>query len=662
VIVLEVVIPLPLNKNFYYLPPKDIDPEHIIGKRVKVQFGRRILISYVLSYKNIVHTSTFKFKKIIKIIDENPLITKETIKLANYISKNYICSLGEAFALIIPTTIKLATKSMEYKEIMSEKIVNKKYILSIDQINAVNLINKKLQDNCFANFLIHGVTASGKTEIYANAIKYALKQNKNIIMLVPEISLTIQFMDIMTEKFGQNICLWHSGISNIEKYRLFFKMKNNDIRIAIGARSAIFAPFENLGLIIIDEEHDQAYKQEQKPSYDAREIAKWRGKYHNAVVIFGSATPSLESYKNALEKKIILIELNERVCRKKFPEIKILTLENKPFSSRSLLPETIEAISKTLLKNEQIIVFLNRRGYSPVVMCKKCASVYQCSRCSIAMVFHKNQKLLKCHYCGENKKLPITCSICKSSDITIFGVGIQKVEDELIRLFNSAKIFRLDGDTAFSKNNYERAYNGIKNGEYDILLGTQMIAKGFDFPKVSLVCMVNADMQLYLPDFKAAERTFQLITQVAGRSGRGNIDGTVIVQTKHPQHYAIKYAKNHDFLSFYKVEIEQRRQLFYPPCCDIAKISIRDKNEKIAEKIAEKLSIILINLIKQYNLELKLLGPSSAYISKMNGFYRKHIIIKGYKENIIKLVGLSKNFKQFSRTFTSIEIMPSDLL
>ncbi|MDR1926796.1 MAG: primosomal protein N', partial [Endomicrobium sp.] len=456
--------------------------------------------------------------------------------------------------------------------------------------------------------------------------------------------------------------VWHSDISNIEKYKLFLKAKNSDIKVIIGTRSAIFTPFTSLGLIIIDEEHEQTYKQEQKPSYDAREIAKWRGNYHNAAIVFGSATPSLENYKDALENKIGLIELNERINKKKLPEVKVISLKNRIFKPSLLLPETVEAISKALARREQIIVFLNRRGYSSAIMCKKCGSIHQCPKCSISMVFHRNPDSLKCHYCGETKHLPTICSTCKSKDMTVFGTGTQKVEDELKKLFKSARIFRLDSDTAYSKKIYTTAYNGIKNYEYDILLGTQMVAKGFDFPNVTLVCIIDADTFLYLPNFKSVERTFQLITQAAGRSGRGSSRGNVIIQTKHPQHYAIEYARNHDFVSFYNTEIEQRKKLFYPPYCDVAKISIRNKDEKKVDNDSEKLFFSLKTLIKSHELELKLLDPVPAYIAKVNNVYRKHIIIKGRRENMLKLAKFLEDFNQSSGTFISIEIMPTDLI
>jgi primosomal protein N' (replication factor Y) len=660
-IVLELAVPVPLNKNFYYLPPKNISPESIVGKRVKVQFGKRIVTAYVVSCRDIESDSGLKLRRIIKVVDDDSLMTGETMELADYISKNYVCSLGEALASIIPISMKPPKRILKNKSTYEEKIYES-HILNAQQSNAVNLINENLEKKVYNAFLLYGVTASGKTEVYIKATEYALKQNRSTIMLIPEISLATQFVDIMAKRFGSNIGVWHSGISSIEKYSLFSKAITGSIKIMIGARSAVFAPFKNLGLVIVDEEHEHAYKQEQKPSYDAREIAKRRGVYHNAVVVLGSATPSLESYKDALEKRLNLIELNERIQKRELPEVKVLTLRDRMFKADLLLPETIEAVSKTLAKKEQIIVFLNRRGYSPTIMCRKCGNVYQCPKCSVSMVFHKNPDLLKCHYCGFTKNLPMACSVCKSRNIAVFGTGTQKVEGELKKLFKNAKIFRLDGDTASSEENYEKAYSGIKNEEYDILIGTQMIAKGFDFPRVSLVCVVDADTSLYLPGFKSVEKTFQLITQVAGRSGRRDMRGSVIVQTSHPQHYAIECAQNHDFVSFYKTEIEKRKKLFYPPYCDVAKISIRNKERKKADEDSEKLFSLLEDSTKSCKLGLKLLGPVSAYIAKLNNVYRKHIIIKGSRENILKLAGMLESFKHSSGTFIGVEVMPSDLI
>jgi primosomal protein N' (replication factor Y) len=659
--VIEVAVPVPLNKTFYYLPPENIEEENIVGKRVKVQFGKRTLTAYALSVCE-YEENNFKLKSITEIIDAEPVITKESVELAKYISENYICSLGEALASVIPSSMKVPKRIYKNVFVCEENSYDVRHSLNDRQKSAVDLINKSISKRDVEKFLIFGITASGKTEIYLNNIEYALKLGRSSIMLIPEISLTAQFVDIVTKRFGDKVGVWHSAVSNIEKYKLYMKAKNGEIKIMLGARSAVFAPFENLGLIIVDEEHEHTYKQEQKPSYDAREVAFWRGKYHKAVVALGSATPSLESYKDALENKLKLIILPERIDKKLLPEVKVLSLKNRLYSRSLLMPETIESISIALSRKEQIIVFLNRRGYSPSIMCRKCASVFQCPNCSISMVFHRNPDSLKCHYCGETKQLPAICPVCKSKDIAVFGTGTQKVEDELKKMFPKAKIFRLDGDTASSKEAYLNAYKGIKDEEYDILLGTQMIAKGFDFPRVSLVCVVDADTSLYLPDFKSAEKTFQLITQVAGRCGRGNMRGKVIVQTGHPEHYAIEHAQKHDFESFYNEEMQHRQKLFYPPYCDVAKIAVRNREEEKAVYDSERLFTLIEGIAKSMGLDVKILGPSCAYISKLHNTYRRHIIIKGHKEDILKIAPSINTYRQSAGTQVSVEIMPSDLI
>ncbi|MDR2860482.1 MAG: primosomal protein N' [Elusimicrobiota bacterium] len=661
--ILEIAAPVPIKNTFHYLPPAGMQAEDIVGKRVKIPFGNRKIIGYALGLADAEQERSFKLKEILEVIDIEPIITKEAIELAKYISQEYICSIGEALSSIVPPSMK-APKRISKKKKDDIQTVGQVHVLNEYQQNAVDLITKSIQEEKGEKpFLIYGVTSSGKTEIYLNCIDFAIKTGKSAIMLIPEISLTAQFVEIVTKRFGNLAGVWHSGISNIEKYKLFYKAYSGDIKIMLGARSAIFAPFQKLGLIIVDEEHEHTYKQEQKPSYDAREIAFWRGKYHKGAVVLGSATPSLETYKNALENKISLIRIPERIDKKKLPEIQIISLKDRMKAGSLLLFETVAALSQTLAKKEQAVVFLNRRGFSPSIMCKKCGAVYQCPNCSISMVYHRYPESLRCHYCGETKRLPIVCPECQSREMTVFGSGTQKVEEELKKLFPSARVFRLDGDTASSMENYEKAYQGIKNDEYDILLGTQMIAKGFDFPRVSLVCIIDADTSLFLPDFKSAEKTFQLITQVAGRCGRGKTEGKVMIQTRHPNHYAIKCAQNHDFESFYAEEDKHRKSLMYPPYCDIAKIVIRNSDNNRAEKDADRIVNNLESVIKMGGLNLKLLGPVSAYIAKLHNTYRQHIIIKGEKSEILRLIELSGSFKkEFSDTQISIEISPSDLI
>jgi primosomal protein N' (replication factor Y) len=661
-------------------------------KRVKAPFGKNMSIGYVIGLEDIQQDDisvqkdlfasdilpnlydadikkTFKLKRITEIIDEDVIITDEILHLSKYLSENYLCSLGEAISCAIPTGMQKGKRAKKSKEKSAEHISQECPIYKIppsltdSQTLAFNSISKSISENRHQKFLLYGVTASGKTEVYLNIIEFVLSLNKSSIMLIPEIALSAQFSDIVLQRFGNRVGLWHSNISAIEKYRVFKAALNGEIKIMLGARSAIFAPFKDIGAIIIDEEHEHTYKQEQKPSYDAREIAFWRGAYHNAAVILGSATPSLESFTDALEKKITLIEMPHRIDNRQMPEIKILSLKDKPRFGGLLLSETVSALSRTLKNKEQAIVLINRRGFSTSVMCKKCQQVYQCPNCSVSMVHHGNPDILKCHYCGAAQNFPITCPNCKSREFLVFGVGAQKVEDELKKLFPKSKILRLDGDTASQKGMYEKAYKGIMNEEYDVLLGTQMIAKGFDFAKISLVCVIDADTSLYLPDFKSVEKTFQLITQVSGRCGRGDTAGNVIIQTSHPNHYAIEYAQKYDFYSFYKKEIEHRKALFYPPFCDIAKITVRNKDEDKTLDEIEHLFSFCSAFSQQNSLSVQLLGPVQSYVKKMNNIYRMHIIMKGKKSEILKIgANISLYSKLFSNSQIIIEIMPSDLI
>ncbi|MDR3048444.1 MAG: primosomal protein N' [Elusimicrobiota bacterium] len=766
---LEIAVDVPINKTFTYLPLENTNPNDLIGKRVKVPFGKKILTGYVLpsrldeecragdlsrsvpqsadiGNKDINSASQIslfnetpsrKLKRILEVIDDQPIINSETIRLAQYISQNYICSIGEALSCAASCSMQKPKRQQKReREERKEKRENTATqntgapsflyspVLTPHQQFAFDKISSAISSNENKNFLLHGVTASGKTEVYIRSIEYALKRGKDAIMLIPEISLAAQFSDIVLQRFGSSAGLWHSHISNIEKYKLFYNALNGQIKVMLGARSAVFAPFKNLGLIIIDEEHEHTYKQEQKPSYDVREIAFWRAKENKACVILGSATPSLETYSRAVaspiesermersssqsangdplstislsgggnngslispmgeEKRgkidtrgegITLIRLPERIDNKKLPEIKVISLKDKPRFGGLLLSETVAALSKTLANKEQAIVFLNRRGHSPSIMCKKCLVVYQCPNCSISMAYHKYNNLLKCHYCGFTQKLPIVCPECKSKEFNIFGIGTQKVEDELKKTFPKARIFRLDSDTASQKGIYEKAYRGLKNGEYDILLGTQMIAKGFDFEKMSLVCVINADTSLYLPDFRSAEKTFQLITQAAGRCGRAKVEGRVIIQTAHPNHYAIQYAQNYDFEGFYKAEMKQRQDLFYPPYCEIAKITIKNKNEDKVEKESQN----LLDFIKVCNdgdksdtknkkaLEksMQILGISTPYIAKISNVFRRYIILKGSKTALLETANTISEYQNaYWESQISIEMMPSELV
>jgi primosomal protein N' (replication factor Y) len=464
-------------------------------------------------------------------------------------------------------------------------------------------------------FLLHGVTGSGKTEIYLQAIAHTLEQGKGAIVLVPEISLTPQTVERFKARFSSGklqtlVAVLHSHLSAGERHDEWHKIRQGRARIVIGARSAIFAPVEPLGLIIVDEEHEHSYKQEEAPRYHARDVAIMRGRMENAVVVLGSATPSLESYYNCKHGKYTLLELPERVDDQKMPHVRVVDMRQAASRQRGkegipiFSPQLKEAITQRLEKHEQTILFLNRRGYSTSLQCPKCGYVAQCPNCSLALTFHRQEQKLCCHICGHVAPVPSVCpnEKCKNPAIRFAGTGTQRVEETLAKLFPHARVKRMDADTMKRKDDYRKVLGGFRAGKTDILVGTQMIAKGLHFPNVTLVGIIYADLALHQPDFRAGERTFQLLTQVAGRAGRGDVEGEVFVQAFAPFHPAIQYARRHDFPGFYEQEIEFREQLKYPPVSRVALLTLKGRNEDKVKFSADHL---------KRELEKELL-PSSA--------------------------------------------------
>jgi primosomal protein N' (replication factor Y) len=448
-----------------------------------------------------------------------------------------------------------------------------------------------------STFLLHGVTGSGKTEIYLQAIAHALEQEKGAIVLVPEISLTPQTVERFKARFSSGklqtlVAVLHSHLSAGERHDEWHKIRQGRARIVIGARSAIFAPVETLGLIIVDEEHEHTYKQEESPRYNARDVAIMRGQMERAVVVLGSATPSLESYYNCKKGKYTLLELPERVDNQKMPRVRVVDMRQTARTGKGppiFSPQLKEAITQRLERTEQTILFLNRRGYSTALECTRCGYVAQCPNCSLALTYHRADECLRCHLCGYNEAVPAVCpnAKCKDPSIRYLGLGTQKVEDVLGRLFPQARVKRMDADVMKRKEDYRKVLGDFRAGKIDILVGTQMIAKGLHFPNVTLVGIIFADLALHQPDFRAGERTFQLLTQVAGRAGRGDIEGEVFVQAFTPMHPAIQYARRHDFVGFYEQEIEFREQLKYPPSSRLALLTLRGHNEDKVKFSAE---------------------------------------------------------------------------
>ncbi|HEX9046747.1 MAG TPA: primosomal protein N', partial [Verrucomicrobiae bacterium] len=473
-----------------------------------------------------------------------------------------------------------------------------------------------------STFLLHGVTGSGKTEIYLQAIAHALEQGKGAIVLVPEISLTPQTVERFKARFSSGkwqtlVAVLHSHLSAGERHDEWHKIRQGRARIVIGARSAIFAPVEPLGLVIVDEEHEHTYKQEEAPRYHARDVAVMRGQMENAVVVLGSATPSLESFYNCQRGKFTLLELPQRVDDQKMPRVRVVDMRQTKRDGKGppiFSPQLKEAITQRLERKEQTILFLNRRGYSSSLVCEKCGHVCGCPNCSLSLTYHRPEQVLRCHICGYNERVPSVCpnEKCKNPGIRYSGLGTQKVEDVLGKLFPHARIRRMDADVMKRKDDYRQVLGDFRHGKIDILIGTQMIAKGLHFPNVTLVGIIYADMALHQPDFRAGERTFQLLTQVSGRAGRGDVEGEVFVQAFTPFHPAIQYARRHDFVGFYEQEMEFRQQLKYPPASRVALLTLKGRNEDKVKFSADHVKREVEKSAATANKDLIIAGPAPA--------------------------------------------------
>ena len=477
-------------------------------------------------------------------------------------------------------------------------------------------------------FLLQGITGSGKTEVYLQIIQGALDKGKTAILLVPEISLTPQMTERFIARFGEKVAILHSGLSNGEKYDEWRKVERGDAQVVVGARSAIFAPLKNLGVMIIDEEHEATYKQDSNPRYHAREVAILRSQYNQAALVLGSATPSLESRARAGKGVYQHLRLTQRANPlARIPEVQVVDFRDYigQNETSNFTPPLLEAIQDRLAKKEQVVLMLNRRGYSSFVMCRECGTVDTCPNCDISLTLHMDTKTMNCHYCGFSKDIPQVCPNCKSHSIRYYGTGTQKAYDELAELFPQARILRMDVDTTRKKGSHQALLDQFGRGEADILLGTQMIAKGLDFPNVTLVGVLNADTALNLPDFRSSERTFQLLTQVAGRAGRAEKAGQVLIQSYNPQHYAIRFAKDQDYEGFYAYEMGIRRQLGYPPYYFTIGITLsHKKEEEVVKRAYEVMNILRSGLSDTSHI----LGPTPKPIARTHNLYHYQILIK----------------------------------
>ena len=695
---------LSVNKVYHY--NYNLDKKISIGSRVLVDFHNKLSEALIVSFPK--ETELKKLKEVIEVIDEESILTLELLKLGRFMEKKYFTSLMSCYQTMLPKPFKLGTqeklqdkkityyfldkenvkltvkqqeivdylkdkkldrlenfskaiiKALVNKNVLKEKKVLlstiiedkkefKEISLSVKQQEIYNeIINSKE-----SKYLLYGVTGSGKTLIYLHLINHYLSEGKTALLLVPEISLTIQTMNFFKNYFKENIAILHSSLSDREKYNEYLKIKRKDVRVVIGVRSAIFAPLENLGVIIIDEEHSDTYNEYSKnPKYSTKDIAIFRSEYNNAKLVLASATPLVKDYYLAEKtKEYKLLKLLNKYNDLKL-NIKIIDLkENKTLSYFS--KELKEKILEKLKNHEQVILFLNRKGYANYVRCASCGEVKKCPNCDISLTYYKNDNQLRCSYCEHSEKYINFCDKCHEKDLNIMGVGTEKLEEELNTLFKDYKVLRMDMDTTRKKGSYEKIINDFKNHLYDILVGTQMIAKGLDFENVTLVGVINADQSLMIPSYNAIENTYSLLSQVSGRSGRSSKQGEVIIQTYNPDNYGILEVVNQDYESFYKKEIDIRKKLLYPPFSNMLTLKVKSINIDLVKE-----HIIKIYKYLKLNLEetTSILGPNILNIRKLDKKYECSITLKYLEDqNLDKIIKFLKNYYNKDR-YVSFDI------
>ncbi|RAK23318.1 replication restart DNA helicase PriA [Anoxybacillus vitaminiphilus] len=632
------VIPWKEIENTDILPllQKEIQKGHLeVVYRVKEK-GTKKTMKYVAlalpaeeakEMMNKLPTQAAKQKEIIACLLSCPegMLLKDLLELTGASSSSAKALLNKG--VIVEQEIEIYRDPYEHREFVKTEPLP----LTEEQQRAIEPILESVRTNKHEIFLMYGVTGSGKTEVYMQAIDEVLKQGKEAIVLVPEISLTPQMVERFKGRFGSQVAVLHSGLSVGEKYDEWRKIHRKEVKLVVGARSAIFAPFENIGMIIIDEEHEASYKQEENPRYHARDVAIYRARFHQCPVVLGSATPSLESFARAQKGVYRLLTLKKRMNEKGLPSVEVVDMREELRSgNRSMFSRILfDKLKDRLERGEQSVLFLNRRGYSTFVMCRDCGYVINCPHCDISLTYHRVQQRLKCHYCGYEEPIAYRCPSCQSEHIRFFGTGTQKVEEELAKLLPEARVIRMDVDTTSRKGAHEQLLHEFGAGNADILLGTQMIAKGLDFPKVTLVGVLAADTMLRLPDFRASEKTFQLLTQVSGRAGRHELPGEVVIQTYTPEHYSVELAAKYDYEMFYQREMRIRKLHGYPPFYYLALITVSHPELTKAVATTEKITAHLRNHLSS---ETMILGPVASPIARLNDRYRYQCMIKYKRE------------------------------
>ncbi|MCL2387067.1 MAG: primosomal protein N' [Defluviitaleaceae bacterium] len=629
-----------VDRLFHYKIPVELADSVFAGKRVRVPFGKGsgIKIGYVMSLSEAPppDLAIDKIKDIHSVCDDFPVLTAETISLAHWMHGKYYTTLAACVKCIAPSAKADGRFPMSRRKPSDALPVPSTVALTAEQQRAVTQISEIINGGGQPPLLLHGVTGSGKTEVYLHVIEKVLAAGRQAIVLVPEIALTPQMVGLFTLRFGSAVAVTHSRLTQGERFQIWKMALTGETQLIIGPRSAVFAPFPNLGLIVIDEEHEHTYHSETAPKYDARQVAIKRGELCGAAVVFGSATPSLESYFRATEAptRYALACLTERV-NKTLPEIHIVDMRRElTRGNTSVFAGSFqEALAETLADGQQAILFLNRRGYSSFVSCRWCGHVMTCDSCRVNHTYHADKKRLLCHYCGKGVAMPEKCPACGSEHIKRAGTGTQKVEEEISEMFPNAKVLRMDMDTTCGKHGHAKILDAFKAGEAQILIGTQMVAKGLDFPKVTMVGVVAADMSLFTGDFRAGEYTFQLLTQVAGRAGRSADAGRVFIQTYNPEHYAIILSEKSDYETFYKHEMSLRRAMNYPPFSLVFSIMFTGPSEREVIDVLKKLAAIMEYCnAKDGKNRFELIGFSPAFVSMIKKQFRWKLLVKCREE------------------------------
>ena len=704
-----------IDKTFTYKIPSN--KSVLVGSRVLVPFSNQKLEGFVINVKSELNNIDYDIKEIIDVVDSEPILNKELLELGKYLSDKTISTLISCYQVMLPKALKanhkvsdnikyldyvrlknnyqdLTTKQQliinefnnkeeilykDLKKINSsvdtliknnvlekykketyrynkEEEIEDKFVLTKEQEEVVNIVKENLDTD--KKFLLYGVTGSGKTICYMDIIEEVIKRGKQAILLVPEITLTTQ-IEMRFRKRFKRIAILHSGLSDSEKYDEYRKIKRGEVDIVIGARSAIFAPLSNIGIIIIDECHSDTYKQDNMPKYDALMVANKRIEYHHCPIILGSATPDIMDFAKCQKKIYELLVLKNRVGNATLPKVMIADMTKEKRINNTMFSEKLynEIINETK-KGHQVILLINRRGYSSSIMCEMCGNVLKCPHCDISYTYHKTKGILRCHYCGMAINMPKECPYCHTDTLKELGTGTEKIEEEINKLFN-LKVVRMDLDTTTRKGSHEKIINDFKNHKYDILLGTQMISKGLDFPNVTLVGVINADTSLFIPSYKSAERTFELLSQVSGRSGRGEVPGKVILQTYNPDHYAIVLASKNDYIGFYNEEMKNRLTNKYPPYYYLCHLIVKAKDYDYISNEANR----ICNLLKSKLPTFEILGPSVCHPFKINNICRFGILIKYKKEDSLPVVlkDLIEHYKGNNKIKIEIDFNPNNI-